>query len=335
MRRFLFPLLVLVCVVTARSVHAEATFRLAFGSCVAEPVSEVWSSIRAAKPDLFLMLGDNIYQGAQDFGNVPRIVARYDRLGRQPDFARLRREVETVGIWDDHDFGPNDSDSTFAGRAASLAGFRHFFPRNPKPPSTLADSVAFAIERGPVTLIALDARSFRVNARSVPAGREVMFGEAQLAWAEGILRTARTPFVVLAAGGELLASRADPESLAAYPEEGRRLRTVIERSPATVIVISGDRHYAEILRERMGEKLVWEISSSPLSASFRSFEDMPINASQVALLASTHNFGWLEFRRKGREPWRVTAEIRDDLGRKALTREVFPHEPSSSSTAVH
>jgi len=79
-----------------------------------------------------------------------------------------------------------------------------------------------------------------------------MFGEAQLRWLERILDHPETAVVVLASGNEWLATGGmqDPdsnESLAQYPEERRRIVDAIGRSSAAVLLLSGDRHFAEIL----------------------------------------------------------------------------------------
>lgn len=59
--------------------------RVAFGSCAYSrmPDHRSWESIVDLKPDVFVLLGDNVYADSED----PEVVQRtLERLGRRPRF---------------------------------------------------------------------------------------------------------------------------------------------------------------------------------------------------------------------------------------------------------
>ena len=265
-RALLFLALLLSTVVPARGDSPE--FRVAFGSCVKTPKSIIWSSIRSKKPDVFLFLGDNIYQTPSDFGQALRIRALYQALLSQPDIMELKRTARVVAVWDDHDFEDDNADSTAPGAAVSLREFRLAWPDNPSPPPGLEASVASELTEDGVRILLLDSRTYRRN----PGGAErpILFGSAQLEWIDSALRNPNARVVILASGTPWLARGAKiggpAESVTQYPEEEARIHAAVAASPVPVVLISGDRHYAEAIKTRIGTKEVFEISASPLSA---------------------------------------------------------------------
>jgi hypothetical protein len=87
--------------------------RVAFGSCLdEEKTPPPWDDIRARRPDVFMMLGDNVYAdteaGVYVGPNVEVMQRSYAALAAQPSFQALRAETPTLAVWDDHDYGIND-----------------------------------------------------------------------------------------------------------------------------------------------------------------------------------------------------------------------------------
>src|SRR5688500_4138818 len=81
--------------------------RIAFGCCADEDGPQpVWDAVEGAKPQLLLLLGDNVYGDTLDM-DVLR--AKYAKLAAIPTFARLRKSCEVMATWDDHDYGTNDA----------------------------------------------------------------------------------------------------------------------------------------------------------------------------------------------------------------------------------
>ena len=81
-----------------------------FGSCNHQDQEQpLWKLISKNNPQLFLMMGDNVYASAPE--NKP-IYAQYLKLNKNQDYRTLREKIPFLAIWDDHDFGQNDGGET-------------------------------------------------------------------------------------------------------------------------------------------------------------------------------------------------------------------------------
>jgi hypothetical protein len=97
------------------------------------------------------------------------------------------REVATFYMWDDHDYGPNDSDSTSPSRQASIATYKR---RVPSPALPLAngvtDPIAYSYVVGRVRFIVPDCRSQRTASTMLGATqKQWLFDEFDAAAAAG------------------------------------------------------------------------------------------------------------------------------------------------------
>ncbi len=267
--------------------------RIAFGSCVSEPDSPIWKSISAKSPDLMLFLGDNVYFENVDFKNKDQLDSIYQRLFSRKDFLELLSKVPTYAIWDDHDFGPNNADSEFSDYKTTRELFKKYWGDVSNPPG-LEGSLARAISIPGVRLLLTDNRTFRKN---LGKKGSTMFGEAQLRWIESELAHPKDEVIIIASGGQLLAENQGFEGLYQYPKEQARLLKAISSSIATVIVLSGDRHFAEVLEVPVGEKRVFEFTSSPLSARLAPAMIDKGQPNRRAAYFGSINFGMLEIRK--------------------------------------
>ena len=87
-----------------------AAFRLALTSCmkIGQPQAS-WYLLLAQQPDIHLTVGDTHYADTTD----PTVQWKHHvNYRRQKEFATVLRNVPTYAIWDDHDYGPNNSDGT-------------------------------------------------------------------------------------------------------------------------------------------------------------------------------------------------------------------------------
>lgn len=86
-------------------------------------------------------------------------------------------------VWDDHDFGPNDSNRTSAGNATANSVYRERVPSY-----TLgANGIYQSWQVGRVLYIASDVRTFRDPNTDLAAPTKTMLGTTQKAWMEGVL----------------------------------------------------------------------------------------------------------------------------------------------------
>jgi len=247
----------------------RARLRLAFGSCARhqiDPEQPIFRSIADADPDVFFWLGDNIYA---DSPLGWAIAEDYRRQRNIPSTWPLMRKVPQLAIWDDHDFGLNNADSTNPGRDASYVAFRNYWA-NPSYGLPDAPGVFFTYAYGGVDFFLLDGRYNRTPA-TLPDGPEKHFlGPRQNEWLRAKLRASTAPFKVLACGsGWSNEDGPTGDTWAAYLTERNALFDFIrDEKIEGVILISGDTHFGEvncIPRSEQGGYDLYDFVSSPLA----------------------------------------------------------------------
>ncbi|MEC7401848.1 MAG: alkaline phosphatase D family protein, partial [Verrucomicrobiota bacterium] len=142
---------------------SESIEAIAFGSCLKQTRPQpIWESVRACKPDVFVLLGDNIYGDTRD---MKKLESRWDAFAAVPDFKRLRGDCRLLAIWDDHDYGENDAGREFPKKAESQKLFLDFLGEpegsNRRKTPGIYDSVTFGPEGKRVQFVLLDTRYFR------------------------------------------------------------------------------------------------------------------------------------------------------------------------------
>jgi len=242
--------------VTARPELTITT--LGFGSCARqERPQPIWDTINAAHCDAFVLLGDNIYADTSD----PAVFRqKYALLAAMPGFAKLRQTTPLFATWDDHDYGINDGGAGFSGAAAAQKAFCDFFLVPANSPRRTTPGVYSCVTLGSVgkrvQLILLDTRMFRSPLKKDPANPKVnipntdpdatILGTEQWAWFERRLREPAEIRAVVSSI-QLIANEHGSEKWDNFPKERARFLELLRRTQAKgVVVISGDRHMAEL-----------------------------------------------------------------------------------------
>lgn len=220
-----------------------------FGSCASTGSNaSVWDTMRAVRPDLVVHMGDLHYENITR--NEPhRFHAAFDRCLTSPRQGAFFRQVPVAYVWDDHDFGGDESDRLSPSAPAAHAAYRACVPHYPL--ATGAGAPIYqAFDIGRVRFIVTDVRSARDAADG--ARPRTMLGPTQLTWLLGELEAAsRTaPLVVWANGVPWITKRDEttPHGWAPFAEERKLIAAHIERLGLTrrLIMISGDAHMVAI-----------------------------------------------------------------------------------------
>lgn len=249
--------------------------KLALGSCYKDyktPELPIFARIAAEDPTLLLMLGDNCYFVQESEWSSEAGMMQAHLRNRNHDSLRpLLAAVPVLGIWDDHDYGPNDSDGTFAHKATSLRCFKRMWAQRSYGTGAAA-GIFSTVRCGPVELFLTDGRYERRERRQI-------LGAAQLDWLKERLRASDAAVKLVLSGSQVL-----PE-VAALPHfnwecwrrdasaELDELLGFIEAEDIRgVVFASGDPHLGHILHARgrtrtsgrIGPEL-WELTTSPLA----------------------------------------------------------------------
>jgi alkaline phosphatase D len=107
----------------------------------------------------------------------------------------LYRNTPTEYVWDDHCYGPNDSDGTFVDKANAAQAARERWGLSGMPEPEGAIYRAWIIGR--IQYVLLDTRYFRTPNVTPDGPGKTMLGASQKAWLEDILRTSTAEVLVL------------------------------------------------------------------------------------------------------------------------------------------
>jgi hypothetical protein len=237
---------------TVRTVPSgPADIVLAFGACIqTESSGSVFDRIREAAPDLFVVTGDFAYQ---DFWTDSRLAVRmmYDTQLTSPAISALLAEVPAAYVWDDHDFGPNDADSTAASRPAGQTVYRQTVPYLELAAGPGTQPIYQAFTLGEVRVILTDGRSERVPKSAPDDENKSMLGERQLRWLEAELQqaVAAGQFIVLVTNVPWNGPAVEgADDWAGYTTERRRIADLIATSGANdqLLMVAGDAHMVAI-----------------------------------------------------------------------------------------
>lgn len=237
--------------------------RIAFGSCIRQDLPQpIWSAVRATRPELTILLGDNIYGDTND----PEVLrTKWAQLDGVEGFRALREESTLLATWDDHDYGRDDAGAEYPLREASQQIFLDFLGVADDDPRRARQGVYHAETFGPegqrVQVILLDTRYHRTplarrtgpapEGRPGPYGQAIadestFLGEDQWRWLEAQLRKP-AEVRLLATSIQLVSEEHGWEAWSRIPAERERLLALLASTGAEgVIALSGDRHAAEI-----------------------------------------------------------------------------------------
>jgi alkaline phosphatase D len=298
--------------------------RIAFGSCARVqlyPEQPVFEAVAAMEPDLFLWLGDNIYA---DSDSETAFSALYSRQRNVPALVPLLRSVPQLAIWDDHDFGYNDSDRRNGAKAMTRRLFDRWWAN---PASGLPDTpgIFFRHSFGPVDIFMLDGRYHRDPPSDPDSPAKTMLGVGQKAWLKRELKASKAVFKILASGTGWTLAEKDGDSWAAYLHERNEILDFIrDERIGGCLGISGDVHQGELncvpWSEQGGYDFYDLVSSGLAQYLAPKFVDQHPEVRLRAPWVRSANFGLLEFSFDP-EP-RVELSVRDVIGASASGKPV-------------
>jgi alkaline phosphatase D len=285
-----------------------AKFRVAFGSCAGDwgpdPSQSIFKTIAAQHPQWFLWMGDNIYysRARQEWNDIEMMRERWAIQRSLPHLQELLSSTAHASTWDDHDYGPNNSDKTYFLREESFELYKSYWP-NPYFGSD-NDGVYFALHLNGVDVFMLDTR-FNRQPNKLDAKDKELLGERQWRWLEGELRDSTASFKIIVSGMQLLAEYHAYESWAMFDSEKQRLLNYVNDNKINgVVLLSGDRHIGEILRDDLVlDYPLIEFTSSPLAAGVGGSTSDEIATRRIANSEITaEHFGILDFDFSGTDP---------------------------------
>lgn len=291
--------------------------RIAFGSCAdQERPQPILREVVRRDPDLFVYLGDNVYGDTED---MDELRGKYETLAARPEFQALRAHCPTLAIWDDHDYGANDSGWRYPMKEASREVFLDFW-REPlgsarRDHPGIHHDLLFTANGRTLQVILLDTRTFRddlvpnVEEPAAPLKNAyrpsvdptaTLLGEEQWRWLrERLLVPA--DLRIIATSIQFGHSYNGWESWTLFPRERERMIELISETRADgVVFISGDVHWGEINRQDVADAYpLLDVTASGINQDWDVIEP---SARRVGPAVAEHNVGFIEVDWEERDP---------------------------------
>ncbi|HBH51536.1 MAG TPA: phosphodiesterase [Planctomycetaceae bacterium] len=315
---------ILVIATTAAADEHTPLTSIAFGSCAKQDQPQpIWQAVRGSQPQLFIFLGDNIYGDTHD---MAQLRFKWNQLAEQPGFQTLRESCPVIGTWDDHDYGADDAGAEYPEKRESQQIFLDFLQVPQNDPRRSREGVYSSQVYGPagqrVQVILLDARYHRspqkkgftpgepgegYRGKYIPntdPGTTVL-GETQWKWLAEQLRVP-AELRLIGSGVQVIPDEHGSEMWGNFPAERKRLfQTIRESGARGVVLLSGDRHLAEISRLPIGHPdsigyPLYDVTSSSLNAPSGNFTKSgvrfanEINSYRQGLTYFDVNFGSIQ-----------------------------------------
>lgn len=293
--------------------------RIAFGSCAKQWQHQtIWYAVLAAKPDLWLFLGDNIY-GDTD-GKTAWLVSKeqmsgeWNRLADKPEFQRARAQIPMMATWDNHDYGSHAGGAEFPVKEGTKEAFLTFWGEPTDSPRWKRTGIYYAKIFGPegkrVQVILLDTKYNRSPFKPDPMPKEerlkvgkvggyipdndsskTNLGEEQWAWLEEELKKP-AEVRLIASSIQVIPNQKGMDEWGNFPLERQRLLDLVANTNG-VVLLSGNVHFAELSRYDLSSYPLIELTSSGMT-HINELYGKANNDYRIRGPYINHNFGMVE-----------------------------------------
>ncbi len=232
----------------------QRNLRFAIASCMDDENHDpdIWIDMVEKDPDVIFFVGDSVYadrlRGSEErrSADPDQLWLRFCQARQTLEIFQSKKLIPIIAVWDDHDFGRNDTGKTYPYVEESQKNFLSFFAQEESHCSVLArgPGVGSAFQYGNQLFLLLDGRSFRETGHSPK--RYAHWGEEQEKWALDLIDQ-HQGFVWIMTGTQIFPSMIFKESVSKH--HANNLNGFIDelRNRGTRAgFVSGDVHFSEI-----------------------------------------------------------------------------------------
>lgn len=226
--------------------------RVAMVSCMrdrqAEHQAPMWKALEDTKPDLIFLLGDNVYVDDETgfVGGITeeRIWRRYVETRVTLDFYHWKTLVPALAVWDDHDFGLNNTYGGTPWREYSTQVFRTLYAQDAIMPEVMwGPGIATSYSAYGQRFYLMDNRSFREH----PFIGKTHWGTSQEEWLLNGLGNAKSSGWIMNGSQIFSGYRTGWGYETGHPGSLKKMLKKLSAIEAPVLFCSGDVHYSEIM----------------------------------------------------------------------------------------
>ncbi len=238
--------------------------------------TDIFRHMAGSGADFMIWGGDNVYLREADFSSASGIWYRYSRDRANEDLQPLLAGMHHYAVWDDHDFGPNDSNRTFEFKDVSLQAFQTYWA-NPTWGEPDNPGVYGKFTWGDAIFLLLDDRYHRDESTLNEEGAEEksVWGRQQFTWLKQSLLHAKRQrhyaWKFIVTGGQFVQTEDTShriETHELYRRERDELIEFIRENMITgVVFLTGDVHHSALYRRSITDtQALYEVTSSPISS---------------------------------------------------------------------
>lgn len=279
---------------------------------------KIFNYMKTDSADFMLWLGDNLYY-IFDYHSYKGQLKRNIKTRMKKKLSAFLHSKQHYAIWDDHDYGSNNSDGSFSAKTSSLNVFQHFWP-NPQ-----NDTFNY------YTFKRKDCQFFMLDDRYNNSNDKIVLGNTQLDWLKNELLKSTATFKFIGIGMQALNPISTLECFYKTEKEYKELITFIKEHHITgIIFISGDRHHAELMRIKEDNLYpLYDFTTSPLTMypikiSKRSSEYINPNKVEGTYFPS-YNYGKISISGTPNNR-KCIIELKDRKGNMVWKREISANE---------
>ena len=227
-----------------------------------------------SKADFMIWTGDNWYWREPDYDSISGLWYRPSHDRAIPEMKRLLASMHHYATWDDHDYGPNDSNWSYEYKETALDIFKAYWG-NHSYGEAHNPGVYSKFYWGDAAFFLMDNHYYR-DAAGLDQDKnpgKTKWGRQQLDWLKQSLMAAKElnhfKFLFIATGNQMLQSTSKGESHELYRHEREELMNfILENGLTGIVFLTGDVHFSAMYQREIGDKgqKIYEITSSPITS---------------------------------------------------------------------
>jgi alkaline phosphatase D len=239
--------------------------------------TSIFETMAKEKAAFMLWLGDAWYTRDVDYYSDWGLQYRASHDRAVPVLQPFLRAMPQFGIWDDHDYGPNDIGKNYILKETSREIWKKYwcnpsFGENGQGTYTMTTW-------GDADIFLTDDRWWRSADRmkdsvnGFPNPEKEMLGTQQMEWLKNSLLYSSATFKIIVLGSQVLNPVSPYDKWHDFPAEYEDFMNFLKEYKINgVVFLTGDRHHSEIIKvDRPGTYSLYDITVSPLTSGTHSF----------------------------------------------------------------
>ncbi len=251
---------------------------------------EIFETMAKEKADACVWLGDNWYYRDPDFYSEYGLYYRPHHDRAIPELQKLLRAMPHYAIWDDHDYGPNNSNNSYILKEKSRDVFKTYWLN---PSYGMHDQGIYSrLALSDVEIFMLDTRWFR-DADDMHDPDKSYLGKEQMRWLQNALLASNATFKIICTGSQVLNYASKYDRYINFESEYKEFMSFLNmyKIPG-VVFLSGDRHHSSVFQNtEVGPYPLYDVTVSPFTSGTYPFSGPEKNPQdRIIGIDQKHNY---------------------------------------------